>query len=146
MNAVVDVINLLGSLSSVIALTMTVVIFVKLKGISRSFLFQARFPILKKKLASHRSALLKLLNAFPGSRNDIAVELQRLVATLKSLIPKLDRGRRASVKNVLKAAQTLSSSSRQQVPEQLWSLYLAIVFVEEELANFSEDYRWRASQ
>jgi hypothetical protein len=146
MATIVDIIAVVGSLCSIIALALTIGIFVKLRHINRDFLFQARFPTLKKNLTSHRSTLSKLLNTFPNSSGEIAVELQKLVATLKSLISKVDRARRASTKDLLKRTQMLSCSSLPASQKQVRDLYLGIVLVEEELANFSKDFKWRPSQ
>ena len=146
MATIVDIIAVVGSLCSITALALTIGIFVKLRRINRDFLFQARFPTLKKNLASHRSMLSTLLNTFPNSSGEIAVELQKLVATLKSLISKVDRARRASTKDLLKRTQMLSCSSLPASQKQVRDLYLGIVLVEEELANFCEDFKWRPSQ
>ncbi len=132
----------IGSLCSIIALLLTIYILIKLRGIHRHFLFQARFPTLSKKISNHRKSLSQSLNSYNDSKETILVELRQCEANLRSLKPKLKKG----IKNsVIKIIQKINKARKvQSCPPkgEVRDIYLALVELEQELENLSEDIRW----
>jgi hypothetical protein len=138
----------LGDICSVLGFLLTLGILMKLQGIHRSFLAQARLPDLKKKIRGHRAALSKLLNVndFSASGNDIEAEIQKCDANLRNLQPKLGRPQAANVTALIALTTSLTESSSPLEKERVREIYLALVRLEEDLGNLSEDMKWRARE
>jgi hypothetical protein len=141
-----SVLSSLADVCSILGFLFTVVVLLKLRGIHRSFLAQARLPDLQKKIRGHRSALAKLLNDFPATASEIEAEIRKCHANLRNLQPKLPRAHAASVKPLVAATAQLSQSSTVPDKEQVRKIYLALVLLEGELDNLSEDMKWRARE
>lgn len=137
-----SMVGVVGSYSSIIALFITIWIIGSFRRMKREFLFQARSPELMQKLSSHRSELSSLLNTYPASQDDIAVELRRCQATLQNLNSMLNRKKKTSMKKVLKKVKNSASTKNSVYKEQVREVYLDLVLLEEELHNLSQDYRW----
>ncbi len=142
----IQAIGPIGSLCSILGLVLTILLLTKVGRISRRFLFQARFPALKKKVASHRSTLSTLLNTYPDSSTDLAIELQKCHATLKSLKRKIGLAQRSNISSLLKQIKRLPPPSAPPQKDAIYQVYLDLVLLEEELQNLSEDIKWRARE
>lgn len=134
---------LAGDICSVLGLIITVVVFVKVRTIQRSFLVQARLPILRKKIRAHSAALSNMLNDFSSVNPDLEPEIRRCNANLENLCTKLDGSQAA---NVQRAKTFTSELLKQAAPidkSQIRKLHVALVGIEEELGNLTEDMQWR---
>jgi len=138
-----DILTVLGNVCSVVGFLLTLLVLLKLRRIYRSFLFQARLPDLRKKIKGHRSALARLLNNFADAGAEIAAEIQKCHANLQNLRTKLGRRQAASVTALLKQTADFGLSSVAPSKEEVRRVYLALVLLEEELENLSEDIKWR---
>ena len=138
-----DILPAIGNACSMAGFLLTLVVLLKLRRIHRSFLFQARLPDLRKKITGHRSALSKLLNNFADASAEIATEIQKCHANLQSLRPKLGRRQVVSVNALLKQTAEFGRSSVPPSKEEVRRIYLALVLLEGELENLSEDIKWR---
>jgi len=136
----------IGDICSVLGFFFTLLVLMKLRGIHRSFLAQARLPDLQKKIRGHRSALSKLLNDFSAAGSDIEAEIQKCHANLQNLQPKLGHAQAANVKTIVAFTAQLTRSPTSPDKEQVRKLYLALVLLEEDLDNLSEDMKWRARE
>lgn len=132
----------LGSISSIIGLLLTIFILYKLRRIHRNFLFQARFPDLKRKITRHRSNLSKLLTTYDGSADQVEIELRKCQSNLCSLKRKVARSLRGDIKRLVKHIKNISRSSSHPSKEEIRKVYISLVFIEQELENFSEDIKW----
>lgn len=139
----IQAIGPIGSLCSIMGLFLTIWVLARVGRISRRFLFQARFPALKKKITSHCRTLSKLLNSYPDSSTDLVIELQKCHATLKSLKPKIGRPQRSNISSLLKRIKRLSPASAPPQKDAIDQVYLGLVLLEGELENLSEDIKWR---
>ena len=129
-----SIFNQLGNISSIIALFLTIWILSKLRCIRRNFLFQARFPDLKRKIARHRSSLSKLLNAYDDSADQVETELKKCQANLLSLKPKVTRSLRGYIKQLVRHIKYISRSYSHPSKEEIRKVYMSLVFIEQELA------------
>jgi len=146
MNTEPELLSKVGSICSIAGLVVTFWIFIKLRRIHRSFLFQARLPDLRKKIRGHRSSLSRLLNDFPNTFADVQIELQRCHANLQSLKPKLGRAQVPSVNSLLEQIEELNRLSALPSKEPVQRVYLDLVLLEGELDNLSEDIKWRSRE
>lgn len=62
-----DRLDLVGNLSSILGLGITVWILLKVRKIQRGYLLRARLPVLRRRLGRHRSNLASLLDDYPES-------------------------------------------------------------------------------
>ncbi len=143
MTNIADVLALLGNISSIAGFSFTVWILLKLRRIHRSYLLQARFPDLHRRVRRHCSNLEKLLNVYPDSALDIQAELQKCDATIESLLPKVERALRADVKNLLDKIARVFRTGSPPSKEEVRRIYLDLIRLEAELQNLSEDMKWR---
>jgi len=114
----------------------------RLRRIHRNFLFQARFPDLKRKIARHRSSLSKLLTAYDDSADQVEIELKKCQSNLCSLKPKVARSLRGDIKRLVIDIKDISRSSSHPSKEETRNVYMSLVFIEQELENLSEDIKW----
>lgn len=138
-----SVLSLAGDICSVLGLIITAFVFVKVRGIQRGFLVQARLPILRKKMRGHCAAFSKMLNDFSPDNPDLEPEIRRCNANLDNLSPKLD-GSQAT--NVQRTKTFTSELLKQHAPVdkvQIRKLHAALVGIEEELGNLTDDMQWR---
>ena len=136
-------IEVVANCSSILSLLISAIVFLRLRSIYKSFLLQARFPALRKKIAAHRTSLSKLLNDFPSTRLEVAAEIQRCLANLKSLRSKLSRSAKKNVREIIKSIERAISAKDKQYFDDV---YLGLVQLEEELENLSEDNKWRSKE
>lgn len=132
----------LGSISSIIGLLLTILIFYRLRRIHRNFLFQARIPDLKRKIKQHRSKLSTFLNTYDDSVDQIEIELKKCQSNLGSLKPKVERSLRGQIKRIVRHIKNISRSSSHPSKEEIRIVYRSLVFIEQELENLSEDIKW----
>jgi len=146
MNHLNDWLSIAGNVSSILGLLVTLVVFVKLRHIHRSFLFQARLPDLRKKIAGHRSTISRLLSTFADSAHEIETEIHRCHANLQSLRRKLGRVHAGSVRNLLKQTREATKGPGSPSRDKVRQIYLSLVLLEEELENLSRDIKWRPGE
>lgn len=133
----------LGSISSIIGLLLTILIFCRLRHIHRNFLFQARFPVLNRKIKQHRSQLSTLLNTYDDSIDQIEIELKKCQSNLCSIKPKVIGSLRGHIKRLIKDIKNINRSSSHPPKEEIRKVHISLVFIEQELENLSEDLKWR---
>jgi len=141
-----SVLSQTGDICSILGFLFTVIVLLKLRGIHRSFLAQARLPDLQKKIRGHRSALAKLLNDFSAAGPEVEAEIQKCHANLRNLQPKLARAQAASARTLVSLTGQLIQSATPPDKDQVRKVYLALVLLEEELDNLNEDMKWRARE
>lgn len=136
----------LGSYASIVGLFITILVFINLKKVRNQFLFQARYPALKKAISSHSDTLSKHLNAFPESLEDIESELQPCLANLKNLKVKLTGPTKKSVQQLIIMISDIPRPLREESKQGLRNVYSALVGLETELKNLSEDQKWKGDK
>ena len=142
MSKVTASLNHFGSICSILGLVLTIFILGNLRGVRRHFLFQARFPSLKKKMAEHRKNLSQLLNTYETSKQQIQIELQKCRANLNSLKPKLNRSSRNGVNKIIKQIKSAYRPYSHLSESQVREIYLNLIFLEQELENLKQDIKW----
>ena len=132
----------ISDICSVLGFLFTLLVLYKLRGIYRGFLAQARLPDLQKKIYEHRAALSQLLTRsdFTATGHEIETEIQKCHANLQSLQAKLGRAQVANVKALVALTKPALTPPNK---EQVRKIYMALVGLEEELKNLSEDMKWR---
>jgi hypothetical protein len=141
-----NVLSTIGSVASIIGLLITSWVWFKVRHIEGRFLFKVRFPLLKRQLGKHSSAISSHLNSFPDSASDLEVELSRSQADLKSLKSKLTGPHKATAKRILKDIKRLPSPLTEECKQSIREVHLSLVLFAQELENLKEDLQWRSDQ
>ena len=117
-----EIVDVVTSLSSVVALILTLFILYQTFKLRNRYLFLIRTPQLVTQLEEHRSNISKYLGALSVYQQELKIELTECQKNLKNLKPKLDRSTRKSLKaldnNVQRVMQHDSVSS-----DETWALY-----------------------
>ena len=142
MSKAAPLLNHFGTICSILGLILTIFILGNLRRIHRHFLFQARFPNLRNKIAKHRKSLSQLLNTYDTSKQQIQIELQKCRANLNSLKPKLNRSSRNGVNQVIKQIKSTCGSYSHLSESQVREIHISLVFLEQELENLNQDIKW----
>jgi len=137
------VFSIIADIFSVLGFVFTIAVLIKVRGIHRGFLAQARLPSLRKKIRGHCSTLSTLLNDFPSAGSDIEAEIRKCHANLENLLPKLENKQATSVKTLIAFTAGLLKQSSPPDKDQVRKLYAVLVGLEEELGNLSEDMQWK---
>lgn len=138
-----NILELAGSLSSIVGLFVSVWVLIRVGSISRGYLFRARLPDLRRKLRGHSSTISTLLSDYPDSWGEIQVELQRCEATLRSLAGKLDRAGRARVRTIEADTARVSGTAAAPPREEVRGVYRSLAGLEQEIDNLIKDIEWR---
>ncbi len=146
MPKVAALLNHFGSICSIVGFILTIFILWNLRHVRRHFLFQARFPNLKKKISEHRKSLSQLLNTHDTSKEQIQIELQKCRANLNSLKPKLNRSLANVVKQIIKQIKRTCRSYSQLSESQVREIHINLVFLEQELENLKQDIKWETKK
>lgn len=142
MSKAAPLLNHFGSICSILGLILTILILGNLRHVRRHFLFQARFPHLRKKIAKHRKSLSQLLNTYDTSKEQIQIELQKCRANLSNLKPKLNRSSGNDVNQIIKQIKSTCRSDSHLSESQVREIHISLVFLEQELENLNQDIKW----
>lgn len=133
-----------GSYASIVGLLISFWVLISLRRIRNQFLFQARYPTLKKAISGHSDALSKHLNVFPDSLEELESEFQPCLANLKNLKGKLSGATKKSVHRVIVMIAEIPKPLSENCKQDVRNVYNALVGLEAELKNLSEDQKWRS--
>ncbi len=137
-----EIVDVVASLSSVVALILTLFILYQTFKLRNRYLFLIRTPQLLTQLEEHNSNISKYLNAVSVYQQELRIELTKCQKNLKNLKPKLDRSTRKSLKaldnNVQRVMQHDSVSS-----DEAWALYQELAGFIVEVQNVLADQAWR---
>lgn len=137
-----EIVNVVASVSSVVALILTLFIFYHTSKLRNRYLFLIRAPELIKQLEDHGSNISKYLDAPSVYQQELRIELTMCRANLKNLRPKLDRGAKSSLKtldrNIQRVLQRDPVSS-----DDAWALYQELIGFILEVQNLLADQAWR---
>lgn len=101
----------LGTLSSVISLILTVIIFINVKNIRKYYAFTARVPELSERIASNSSLLNNHLNSYNGMTVPIRTLLAETEVLLVSLSKNVDGSLKKDASYLIKNIKTINASS-----------------------------------
>jgi len=132
-----------GGYASILGLMISVWVLINLRRIRNQFLFQARFPALRKAIGSHSNTISELLNSFPSSASDIEVELERCSRNLKNLKGKVTGTTRQSVRILIKQINYMTKPFTEQSKADIRKVYVGLTGLETDLKNLTEDQKWR---
>ena len=140
-----DTLSAVGSVSSVAGLLVSLCVLWKVRKISRSYLLRARYPDLRQKVGQHRSNLSVLLSEYPESAGEVKLEVEKCLATLKSLRQKLKGGEGKDIEfaEMEMLGSRISRSAGSPPKDAVWRLYQALSGFEQELDNLMKDMEWR---
>ena len=130
----------ISNAASILGLLLTILVFINLRSIKRSYIFTARAPELLEKLVKHGSNLSAYLKDFSNSRQEIELELAGAEIVLKSLRSKVGRRAKGSVKRVLKIVK--SSNGTNHTQDSLWTIYLEMQKLITEIQELQSDLKW----
>ena len=135
--------DLLGNLSSIVGLGVTVWVLLKVRKIQKSYLLRARLPVLGRKLGRHRSNLASLLDGYPESAREVQAELKRCRATLRSLGAIVSGALRADLNRIERRVAGICGLWEAATADEIWELYADLGGLEEDVRNLIEDIKWR---
>ena len=101
-----EYIDFVGSISSVVGLIVTVVIYLSIAKIRRFYIYTARAPVLIEKLEDVASQISEHLNSYEGSTTKTYEILAHAEVTLKSLRRTIKGPTNTQIKNVVNKIQT----------------------------------------
>ena len=130
----------LANLASIVALVLTIVIFMNLRSIRRFYKFTARVPELLNKLIQHARKISEYQKDFATSHREIDLEIAEAEVVLKSLKNKVNRQTISSISRVLK---TIKTYNRQRYnSNQLWEVYIEMHKLIAEIHELQSDLKW----
>jgi len=135
--------ELLGNLSSIVGLGITVWVLLKVRKIQRGYLLRARLPALGRRLGRHRSNLASLLDEYPSSAREVQAELKKCRATLRSLRRMVGRALGVELNRIERRIAHICGLSEAATANQIWELYGDLGGLEEDVRNLVEDVEWR---
>ena len=130
----------IGNAASILGLLLTVLVFIGLRSIKRSYIFTARVPELLKKLVAHASSIAAYQKDFSNSQQEIQLELAGTEIVLKSLRRKVSRSTRGSVRRVLKVVK--DSNGPNQSHDNVWTIYVEMQKLIIEVQELQSDLKW----
>jgi predicted alpha/beta-hydrolase family hydrolase len=136
------IVDVVASVSSVIALILTLFILYQTSKLRNRYLFLIRTPHLVTQLEEHRFNISEYLGALSVYQQELRIELTTCRANLKNLKPKLNCGTKSSLKtldrNIQRVLQPDPVSS-----DDAWALYRELAGFIAEVQNLLEDQAWR---
>lgn len=135
-------ITALANVITIIGIFVTVSVFLDVRRIKKFYIFTGRITDLSKSLKQHSSKISEYLNDFDGFLPQILEELTRAEVVVKSLERKTNGQLKQSVGKLHKSI--LSYSSQQQNQDGLRSIYLAMIKIQDEIADYRKDQEWEA--
>lgn len=118
----------------------TVRTYGKLTAIEQNYLFQARVPILIKKIEKHGSIISRLLNDFGQNKEKIKSELSKCLANLQNIDEKLEAKEKGPVSILI---EYMSAKHREGYDkDSAWKAYTDLQHVIEFLGNLRDDRQW----
>lgn len=138
--------SIIGSVASILGLSLTVWIWLKVRHIEDHFTLRARFSSIKRGLKEHSDSISRYLSNFPDSANDLEVELKRCQSDLRNLHPKLKGEMKSSASNILKRLESLPSPLNRSNKQSIRSIQLDLITLANDFENFKQDMKWRANQ
>lgn len=140
-----DTATALGTVSSIISLALTIVVYVNIKNIRQFYLFTARVPQLSEDIGLKSSLLCDYLNSFNGMTIEIRTLLAEVEILLTSLGNAVDKALKKQVLTLLKEVKAINSSRMENVHEQkrrLENVYVSLHKVSAACSAKHEDARW----
>jgi hypothetical protein len=135
-----DLLSDIGTVSSIIGLLLTVIVFINIRKIKNFYLFRARVPELIDKLSVHSSNIASYQYESSDSLQNIPLELAKAEVVLQSLEKKLKGQTRISVQELLKIVREFDVSNNTR--DDLWNIYVGMMKVIEQIKDIQEDLRW----
>ena len=128
---------------SVIGFIVTILVYLDVRNIKKAYIFAGRIPDLMKKLKKHSTNINSLLNDYEGSKSQILEELARTEITLKSLEKKTKGHLKRTTTLLIKEVKAYNSSTG--TAENVRSIYINIIKVQEAITDYQQDQVWEIS-
>ena len=137
-----EIVDVIASLSSVIALILTIFILRQTLKLRNRYLSLIRTPQLVTRLEEHGSNISKYLDAPSVYQQELRIELTMYRANLKNLKSKLDCGAKSSLKTLDRNIQRVLQLNPVSFDEA-WALYQELAGFIVEVKNLLADQAWR---
>ena len=138
-----------GDIASVAGLVISVIVWLQVRSIKRSFVLRARLPELLVALRAISADLLKVLKNSDMQPGDPRAELARLNALLTHLMDKVERPQREMAKRILDVSREGGSRrlvtvswKEQQQRDEVWQVYFGVEESIESLTQVNKDSKW----
>ncbi len=140
-------INKIGSISSVVALFVTVFLFIEARKIRNSFLRRARLPEINKELAKYTSEVSENLKKWEVDKNPALEKFSTIRALLENLRTKLPPEERKKVESYLSRLKPrrylfLKGSISDLSEDSAWELYTDLNGLVTSLQQLAKDSKW----
>ena len=133
-----DLLSIASDVLSIISFVLTIFVLYDTRKIRAVYKFKGRGPALIKDLSKQASNLSDYLNEFENFIPQIAVEMGRSQAKLKSLEKKLGGPLKVSVKRLIAAIEEVNGENEQEVRR----VHIEMIKVIEEVKEHRKDLEW----
>ena len=141
-----------GSIASILALIVTLLVWLRVRAIQRRFILKARLPQLIESLQGNANNLSRYLERFTKSRREINTELSACESTLRNLLPKLSGDARSEARQLTHFIRTHGvpwwkrmnpnrHSAKLRV-DTAWKMYDKLQALIGKLEHVSRDVQW----
>ena len=131
------------NLTGVLAFVLTIFVYFSLRQISSHYGALIRLPELKTSLLSQASRISDLLGDFENRRDNISLELAKLLPMLVSVEKRLGFGQRYTVKVLIKDVKSCRGTTKFTL-DQIRQIFNHLHTLVAELQQWENDIRWRS--